>query len=60
MREIEFQQQEMSRLMVVFQKTSKHQDSNARNETNKTSLWLQLRLWEVFDWEVDERYETSS
>ena len=39
MKKIEFEQQKSSRLMVVLQEISKHQDSNARNETkNNFSL----------------------
>ena len=52
-------------LMVVFQENSKHQDSNARNETKKTSPRLQLRLLDYVKFWIenlmkDIRYQTCS
>ena len=46
MKKIEFEQQKSSRLMVVNQEISKHQDSNAGNETKKNfSLTSNPFLW---------------
>ena len=42
MKKIEFEQQKSSRLMVVNQEISKHQDSNAGNETKK-KLFLDVK-----------------
>ena len=42
MKKIQFEQQKSSRLMVVNQEISKHQDSNAGNETKK-KLFLDLK-----------------
>ena len=58
-RNIEFEQQKNSRLMVVVQEISKHQDSNARNDTKKKTFPFQIRFCEVFDWELDERHQNS-